>query len=71
MAECNEVTQIDINLLVDTVGSGGTQPTDILLGEAVEKWLFLPTGRTLCTAWAIHTKDILKTLCVNKVFVVS
>lgn len=65
MAECNEVTQIDINLLVDTVGSGGIQPTDILLGEAVEKWL------TLCTAWAIHTKDILKTLCVNKVFVVS
>lgn len=35
MADCNEVTQIDINVLVGTVGLGGVQTTDMLVGETV------------------------------------
>lgn len=55
MADRNEVTQIDINALVGTVGSGGIRPVDTLVGEAVEKLLFLPKGRLSPTARAIHT----------------
>lgn len=37
MADCNEVKQMDITVLADTVGSGGVQPMDMLVGEAFEK----------------------------------
>lgn len=37
MADCNEVTQIDINALVGTVGSGGVQTVDMLVwGSSIE-----------------------------------
>lgn len=47
MANCNEVTQIDINVIVDTVGSGGIETLDMGLGSCsgVAFFLFiLPEG---------------------------
>ncbi len=34
MADCNKVTQIDINVIVGAVGSGGVQTMDMLVGGA-------------------------------------
>lgn len=36
MADRNEATQIDMNVLLGTVGSEGVQTMDMLVGEAVE-----------------------------------
>lgn len=37
MADCNEVTQIDINVLVGQVRSGGVQTMDMQVGKAEKK----------------------------------
>lgn len=44
-------------------GQEAYNPTDILLGEAVEKWLFLPTGRTLHSLGHSHKSHPEDSLC--------
>ena len=47
MPGCDEVTQIDINVPVCTVRSGGMQTMDILVWDAVQKLLFCAKGQII------------------------
>lgn len=61
MTDCNEAAQMEINALVVTVGSGGVQTMDTLVGEAVWKEnLFFYQRADNHRARAIHTGDILR-----------
>lgn len=57
MTDCNEAAQMEINALVVTVGSGGVQTMDTLVGEAVWKENLFSTKGQIITEPGPFTQE--------------